>query len=124
MIQIKAGETTAARRRVPLKLTTDGVAPWDGVVTGIKAGLSKNGAAEAPSTADIVKLAAGNVYVELTAAELSDVGFMIVTIAADTGRAMAHTVIQVVSGDPAAGNFTLGEVANAVNPPRSTPSNA
>lgn len=118
MLQIKVGETTAARRRVPLPLTEDGVAAWDGTVTGIKPQLSKNGAATAAATNDIVKLEAGVCYVELEEDEVDTAGFLIVSVTEDTGLAQCVVVVMLTESDPTVGNHSLAEIANAVNPTR------
>ena len=121
---MKKDEATAARRRVPLHITVDGVAGWDGTVTGIKGSVSKNGAAAAATTADIVKLAAGVVYVELSAANLDTAGLLRVSVLADTGRALASTIVLVTVDDPTVAatesGHTLAEIADAVNPTHAT----
>src|SRR5215211_6748134 len=104
MQRIQQSEATAARRRVALDLRQeDGQLEWDGVVTGIKAKLSIGGAAAVDSTNDIVKLAAGMCYLELTTAELATVGpifVKIVALSASTGMAPLMVTVLVVAADP------------------------
>ena len=68
-------DTVAARRRAPLYLVdaTDGITPETGEAAG-QPQISKNGAAWANTTATLTAVGNGKYYVELTAAELSDLG--------------------------------------------------
>lgn len=119
MQRIKQSESVAARRRVFLNLRQeDGVLAWDGTVTGIKPNLSLGGAAAAASTNDIVKLAKGMCYLELTQAECANVGTLCINVTEDatgTGLASYQAVVQIVAADPFAGlTYTAGNTVGTI----------
>lgn len=117
MQPIWKNEVTAKYRRVPILIysDTDGVTPWTGSVTGVKAQLSYNGGAETPSTADIVRLAGAYHYVELTQAEANvDDGHIAARVAAAAGRLEGVGAAYITNYDPRAAGPTVGEVADGV----------
>lgn len=106
MYQIKQSEATAARRRIPILFvsSTDGFSPV--TPTSPAAYLSINGATWVASTNAVVvatlaagQSAAGVYYLELTAAELANLGWITVNVQATNARQYnAH--IQVAAYDP------------------------
>ena len=106
MYQIKQSEATAARRRIPILFvsSTDGFSPV--APTSPAAYLSINGATWVASTNAVVvatlaagQSAAGVYYLELTAAELANLGWITVNVQATNARQYnAH--IQVAAYDP------------------------
>ena len=106
MYQIKQSEATAARRRIPVLFvsSTDGFTPV--TPTSPAAYISANGAtwvaatnAVAVATLAAGQSAAGVYYLELTAAELANLGWITVNIQATNARQYnAH--IQVMAYDP------------------------
>lgn len=106
MYQIKQSEATAARRRIPILFvsSTDGFSPV--TPTSPAAYLSINGATWVASTNAVVvatlaagQSAAGVYYLELTATELANLGWITVNVQATNARQYnAH--IQVAAYDP------------------------
>ena len=102
---MKQSEATAAYRRVYFHAVdaTDGITAETGL-TGT-AFISKNGAAPAATTNSLVEISAGNMpgryYVELTAAELSDLGNIAFRYKAAACAEVTKTVV-VVGFDPIA----------------------
>ena len=106
MFQIRQSEATAARRRIPILFvsSTDGFSPV--TPTSPAAYLSINGATWVASTNAVVvatlaagQSAAGVYYLELTAAELANLGWITVNVQATNARQYnAH--IQVCAFDP------------------------
>lgn len=114
---IQKNITTAKYRRIPIDITDDTAAsaPWTGAVAGIKAQLSYNGAAEVASTADIVRIASGGHYVELTQAETNvETGALIARVAGVAGRREAFGYAEVVDYDPFQAGSTLAQIAGAI----------
>ena len=106
---------TATKRRAYLALEDESGDPWDGTVTGIKAQLSFNGGAEAASTNDIVKVAAGYCYIELTQGESDTAaGSLHVRIPAATGLRQYHAIYPVLVDDPTVAASTTAAIAAAV----------
>lgn len=109
-ILIKASESVAARRRIPIWLVdvTDGITP----VTGVSGSpyLSKNGAAPSPTTNTLVEVDSVNMpglyYIELTALEADTLGTVLLSFKVPaTARwdGNAH----IVAVDPYNANFGL-----------------
>jgi len=106
MFQIRQSESTAARRRIPVLFvsSTDGFTPV--TPTSPAAYISANGAtwvattnAVAVATLAAGQAAAGVYYLELTAAEVANLGWITVNIQASNARQYnAH--IQVMAFDP------------------------
>ena len=106
MFQIKQSEATAARRRIPVLFvsSTDGFTPV--TPTTPLAYISTNGATWAATTNAVAvatlaagQSAAGVYYLELTAAEVANLGWITVNIQATNARQYnAH--IQVMAFDP------------------------
>jgi hypothetical protein len=106
MFQIRQSESTAARRRIPVLFvsSTDGFTPV--TPTSPAAYISTNGAtwvattnAVAVATLAAGQAAAGVYYLELTAAEVANLGWITVNIQASNARQYnAH--IQVMAFDP------------------------
>lgn len=115
---IQKNISTAKYRRLFLDIReTDGITPFTGSVTGIKAKLSYNGAAEVDSTADIVRVAGALHYVELTQAETNiEAGFLTARIPEDGGttRGEATSAAEIVDYDPFQAGSTDAAIADAV----------
>lgn len=118
MIQFQQSEQTAARRRWILVLvdSADGVTGLTGQTGTVF--ISKNGAAAVASTNSIVEVDAGDMpghyYIELTAAELSDLGW--ISITKKTAGSLAFHDRAIVSyNDPytSAGGFSGGGVGES-----------
>lgn len=102
MLQFKQSETTAARRRMLVRLVdaTDLSTPETGVT--VAAGdlkISKNGAAEANHAGTWTEIGGGDYYYEFTSGELDTFGFIRLRIA-KTGIAPASFFGQVEANDP------------------------
>lgn len=101
MHQIKLNESTAARRRIPIFLTSpDGFTPATGIT--LSAGdmkLSKNGASESNHAGTLTELATGSYYYEPTQGECDTIGFLFIKIAKSSIRTYLGWV-QIVSFDP------------------------
>lgn len=116
---IKQSETVASRRRIyfSLILASDHFSAADIAVAGVKARLSKNGAASVASTADISKVDAANMpgeyYVELTAAEVDTIGVIGGYLKPATCDVSVFQST-VVSYDPYADGITSAAIAAAV----------
>jgi hypothetical protein len=115
---IRDNEATATRRRVPLYIYADtaGTA-WAGSVTGVKARLSVNGAAEADTAADIVRVAGSYHYAQLSQAEVNVApGDIIhVRVPAVSGRLEAFAVCEIGADDIFAAAPTDSSIATAVD---------
>ncbi len=106
MFQIKQSEATAARRRIPVLFvsSTDGFTPV--TPTSPVAYISQNGATWVATTNTVAvatlaggQAAAGVYYLELTAAELANLGWITVNVQASNARQYnAH--VQVMAYDP------------------------
>jgi hypothetical protein len=120
---IQKNESTAALRRVFLLIysDTDGITPWAGSVTGVKAKLSFRGGSEADSTNDIARLAGAIHYVELTQTEANTTtGAVTARVPAASGRLEGLGLAEIVAYDPRlAGDFSVQQpeltAAPAVN---------
>jgi hypothetical protein len=112
---IRDNEATATRRRVPLYIYADtaGTA-WAGSVTGVKARLSVNGAAEADTVADIVRVAGSYHYAQLSQAEVNVApGDIIhVRVPAASGRLEAFAVCEIGADDIFAAQPTLSDITS------------
>ena len=101
---MQKGESLAARRTItiPMYASADYVTP--GTVVAGKATLSLNGAAIAYSTNSMsaVSGVTGMAYLELTAAELSDYGDLVVS--ANMGSSFGQAIVRITRFDP----FTQG----------------
>lgn len=88
---------------------------WAGAVAGVKAKLSFNGAAEANSSADIVRVAGALHYVELTQAESNtETGVVTARVPATGGRAESLPAFaEIVDYDPFQAGATVAEIADA-----------
>lgn len=118
MIQFQQSEQTAARRRWILVLvdSADGVTGLTGQTGTVF--ISKNGAAAVASTNSIVEVDSGDMpghyYIELTAVELSDLGW--ISITKKTAGSLAFHDRAIVSyNDPytSAGGFSGGGVGES-----------
>jgi len=106
VFQIKQSEATAARRRIPVLFvsSTDGFTPV--TPTSPVAYISQNGATWVATTNTVAvatlaggQAAAGVYYLELTAAELANLGWITVNVQASNARQYnAH--VQVMAYDP------------------------
>lgn len=118
MIQFQQSEQTAARRRWILVLvdSADGVTGLTGQTGTVF--ISKNGAAAVASTNSIVEVDAGDMpghyYIELTAAELSDLGWISIT-KKTSGSLAFHDRAIVSYNDPytSVGGFSGGGVGES-----------
>lgn len=114
---IVKNSTTAADRRVgPILIYAgDGLTPWSGSVTGVKAQLSFNGGSESASANDIVRVAGASHYVELTQGESNTaLGGVQARVAAATGQLEGVGFAMVLTDDPTAAAPTAASVASAV----------
>lgn len=113
----------------------DGIAPWDeSTLTGLKATLVDYTGASSSSTADIAKITTGVYKVVLTQAEVGSSGvYAAVLPAIPASRAFSHELFEIVDYDGAelvdqdhleSSGLTPESIADAVNPPRTQPSNA
>lgn len=100
---IMDNEPVATKRRVPLYVIDDTAAgaAWTGSVSGLKAQLSLNGATEVPSSADLVRVAGVQHYVELTQAEVDRAAgdLIYVRLPAATGRREAWNLVEIGPDD-------------------------
>jgi hypothetical protein len=96
----KQSESVALRRQVYFHLVdaTDGITPETGE-TGGQPQISKNGAAFGSTTNTLVAIGNGSYYCELTAAELSDFGFIMVRFKS-ANTAEYQILAQVIADDP------------------------
>jgi len=118
---IQKNESTAALRRVFLLIysDTDGITPWAGSVTGVKAKLSFRGGSESDSTNDIVRLAGALHYVELTQTEANtNTGAVTARVPSASGRLEGVGIAEIVAYDPrAAGDFSVQQGELTAAPP-------
>ncbi len=100
-VQIRRNEATASLRRIPLTIRDDAGAAWAASVTGVKAKLSVNGAAETDSPADIVRVAGTRHYVELAQpyTDIAEGSIISARVIADTGRLEASSDAQIIPAD-------------------------
>lgn len=114
---ITDNEATAARRRTYFLIAndTDGAA-WTGSVTGLKARRSVNGAAEADSTNDIVRVGGLWHYVEWTQAEVNVApgDRILARVPAASGRREAPALTDIGADDIFAAGPTAASVATEV----------
>jgi hypothetical protein len=117
---IQQNEATAVRRRLYFKIfdSTDAVSGKVITVTGVKMRLSKNGAASAASTADIVAVdptnEPGKHYIELTAAEADTIGQIVAELPAGAGYLAASAQASIVAYDPYADGASVTTIAAGV----------
>jgi hypothetical protein len=115
---LQDAETSAGRKRIALLIyQEDGKTPWAGSVTSKKAAISINGAAEAASTNDIVRVGGALHYLELTNTEAASAtaGDQIyVRVAASGGNHLeAINYFDVLGGDWFSAPVTATQVADA-----------
>lgn len=106
MLLLQQSEATAAYRRIPIYLVdaTNGYTPETGLSSGFTIEVSENGAAQASGGGSITEIGEGQYYYEATAAELSTLGFLAISIRHASCRDF-FAVCQVVAFDPYS-NFT------------------
>lgn len=103
---IQKNASTASLRRIFVLIysDTDGVTPWAGSVSGVKAQISFRGGSEAASSADITRVGGAVHYVELTQSESNTAsvtpGVVTARVAAASGRLEGVGIAAVVDYDP------------------------
>lgn len=103
-VKVQKGETTAARRTVPIWAMDSEVMKGKTGLTPAKAHLSKNFATPADTTNNYAEVDAtiipGLYTVELTVAEVSDLGYLVASIQKTGWSGLGHTLVEVVDYDP------------------------
>ncbi len=101
MLLLQQSEATAAYRRIPIYLVdvTNGYTPETGLSAGFTIEVSENGAAQAAGGGSITEIGEGQYYYEATAAELSTLGFLAISIRHASCRDF-FAAAQVVPWDP------------------------
>ena len=101
MLLLQQSESTEAQRRIPIYLVdaTNGYTPETGLSSGFTVEVSENGAAQAGGSGSITEIGEGQYYYTATAAELSTLGFLAISVRHASCRDF-FAVAQVVPWDP------------------------
>jgi hypothetical protein len=114
---IQAGETTAAKLRVPLFIVNTDGTEHSASLTGVKARLSINGGTAGNSTNDVVRVDGAQCYVQLTTGEVGALvagDRMTVKVPVSGTRMMAITIVDVPADNVFAAGPTTATVSAGV----------
>jgi hypothetical protein len=115
MFQIKQGESTASRKRLPILLVdiTDGYTAEVGV-TSPTIKISKNGAAAATGSGSFVEIGLGQYYYEFASGEIDTLGWVAVNIVKTGTTRDYNAIVQIMAYDYAASsNLGLSSLPTA-----------
>jgi hypothetical protein len=115
MFQIKQGESTASRKRLPILLVdiTDGYTAETGV-TSPTISISKNGATAAAGSGSFVEIGLGQYYYEFASGEIDTLGWVAVNIVKTGTTRDYNAIVQIMAYDyAAASNLGLSSLPTA-----------